>query len=132
MFRIMENSLNVPIDLSQEPAAFPEPTLYNWTRNDVQLSSPPSMHMFTYSTIIFNAVSRNDSGNYAVSATNFVLRSNSVMVGNDTGSFSLDVICKYIISYYSIPNLSYLCHYPESWEELTGVRVTLRKAVALR
>ena len=98
MFRIVENSLNIPIDLSQlqEPAAFPEPTLYNWTRNGVQLSSPPSMHVLTYSTITFNAVSRNDSGNYAVSATNFVLESNSVQVGSDTGSFSLDVICKCI------------------------------------
>ena len=92
MFRIVENSLNVTIDLSQAPAAFPQPTTYTWTKNGVQLSG--IMLMTTYSTITFASVSRSDAANYVVSATNFVLRDNSVPIGSDIGSFSLDVICK--------------------------------------
>ena len=92
IFRIVENSLNIPVDLSQDPAPFPEPTSYNWIRNNVQLSRPSSM--LTYSTITFPSVSRSDAGNYVVSATNFVLDNDMVQIGSDTGSFSLDVICK--------------------------------------
>ena len=101
MFRIVENSLNVPVDLSQDPAAFPEPISYNWTRNNVQLSSPPSM--LTYSTITFPSISRSDAGNYVVSATNFVLDNDTVPIGSDTGSFSLDVICKIACLLHGIP-----------------------------
>ena len=92
MFMIVENSSNVLVDLSQDSAAFPEPVLYNWTRNDVQLSSPSSV--LTYSTITFPSVSRSDAGSYVVSATNFVLDNDTVPIGSDTGSFSMDVICK--------------------------------------
>ena len=101
MFRIVENSLNVPVDLSQDPAAFPEPTSYTWTRNGVQLSSPLSM--LTYSTITFPSVSRSDAGNYVVSAMNFVPdNNNTVLIGSDTGSFSLDVICKIACLMHSV------------------------------
>ena len=96
-FRIVENSLNIPIDLSQDPAAFPEPTSYTWTRNGGQLSSPP--YMLTYSTVTFSSVSRNDAGNYMVSATNFVLDNDTLQVGSDTGAFILDVICKTNMNY---------------------------------
>ena len=91
-FKIVENSLNVPIDLSQDPAAFPEPTTYTWARNGAPLSGPPPT--LTYSSVTFLLVSRNDAGNYAVSATNFDLNNNTV-VGSDVGSFSLTVICMF-------------------------------------
>ena len=92
MFRTVENSLNVPFDLSLAPAAFPEPTSYIWTRNGIQLSGPPPV--LSYSTITFPSISRSDAGSYVLSATNFVLRNDLVPIGSDTGSFSLDVICK--------------------------------------
>ena len=94
-YTVLENSLNVPVDLSQDPAAFPEPTTYTWTRNGVVLSSPPPT--LTYSTVIFPSVSRDDAGNYAVSATNFDFSNSMVPIGSDMGSFSLDIICKFDI-----------------------------------
>ena len=90
MFRIMENSLNIPIDLSQDPIPFPVPTSFNWTKDGASLNGLA----VTYSNITFPVVSRNDSGRYQVSATNYVLGSDTKQVGTDTGSFILDVICE--------------------------------------
>ena len=90
MYRIEENSLNVPVDLSGETTVFPTPTDFSWTRDGSLLNNPT----LTYSTIVFPSISRSDAGNYAVSATNFILNSDTVQVGSDMGSFSLDVICK--------------------------------------
>ena len=90
MYRIEENTLNVPVDLSRDPAVFPIPTDFSWMRDGSLLNNPT----LTYSMVTFPSISRSDAGNYAVSATNFVLDSDSVQVGSDMGSFSLDVICK--------------------------------------
>ena len=90
--RILENSLNVPVDLNRDPEAiaFPEP-IFNWTRNGIPLSDP---FLLTYSQITFASVSRNNAGQYEVSAINFILNSTE-QLGSDTGSFNLDVICKF-------------------------------------
>ena len=94
LVRIEENSENVPVDLRQEPAAFPEPTVFNWYR-DGQLQTTRADRRLTYSNVTFNTIRREDAGNYTVSATNFVIGSSDTQqVGNDTGSFNLDVICK--------------------------------------
>ena len=92
MVRIEENSLNVPIDLRQEPAAFPEPTSFRWYKDGQRLTEAD--RPLTYSNVTFSTIRREDAGNYTVSATNFVIGSNVEQVGNDTGSFFLDVICK--------------------------------------
>ena len=92
MYRIVENNLNVPVDLSQAPAAFPQPRNFTWTRNTVMLNNPTLS--LTYSSIIFPSVRRSDAGRYVVSATNFVIDNDMVQIGSDIGSFTLDVICK--------------------------------------
>ena len=88
---IEERSENVPVDLRQEPTAFPEPTLFIWNKDGQPLTGLP----LTYSNVTIGIVRRTDAGNYTVSATNFVIGSSTVQVGNDTGSFYLDVICEY-------------------------------------
>ena len=87
-----KSSDNIPIDLHQEPAAFPEPTLYVWKKDGQPLRTGLPL---THSTVTFDTVRRADAGNYTVSATNFVLpgSSGANQVGVDTGSFYLDVIC---------------------------------------
>ena len=95
LVRIEENSANIPIDLRQEPDAFPEPSIFSWNKDGQPLRTGL---LLTHSNITFSTVRRADVGNYTVSATNFVLGSITEQVGNDTGSFYLDVICKlYII-----------------------------------
>ena len=91
--KVLENSQNVTIDLHQEPAAFPEPTLFNWKKDRQPLADQA---VLTYSNVTFGTVRRADTGNYTVAATNFVLPGSpeNNQVGNDTGSFYLDVICK--------------------------------------
>ena len=94
MVRLEENnySINVPVDLRQEPAAFPEPTLFRWYKDGQPLAQAD--RPLTYSNVTFNTIRRVDAGNYTVSATNFVIGSDTEEVGSDTGKFYLDVICK--------------------------------------
>ena len=86
-----DNSQDVPVDLHQEPAAFPEPTLFSWNKDGQPLTGLP----LTYSNVTFPTVRRADAGNYTVSATNFAFENPPVLIGSDTGSFFLDVLCKW-------------------------------------
>jgi hypothetical protein len=91
---VVENTDSVPVELSRSPAAFPEPALFNWSKDGEVFNSPS----LTYSSITFTPLRRSDTGNYMVSASNYVIDSNTEQVGNDTGSFFLNVICKFIMS----------------------------------
>ena len=99
---VLENSLNFPINITQNPTAFPMETVsFSWTRNGQPLTTDPAQ---TYSSLTFSNIDRSDSGNYSVFASNVV---DGREVGNDTGSFYLNVICKlciYIFT-YTIPVL---------------------------
>ena len=90
--RIVEGDLNVPIDLLQEPIAFPEPD-FEWLVGGQPLRQ--NGITTTYFSVTFDSVMRSDTGNYVVTATNFLLDNSSQPVGSDTGSFSLDVLCKW-------------------------------------
>ncbi|MCG8620457.1 MAG: hypothetical protein MJE68_00470 [Proteobacteria bacterium] len=93
LLRIQENQTNVPVDLRQDPTAFPEPTIFNWNKDGQPLRNGLNL---TYSNVTFDSIRREDAGNYSVYATNFVLPGSpgTDLVGNDTGSFYLDIICK--------------------------------------
>ena len=88
--KLEENNENVPVDLHQQPAAFPAPTSYTWNKD----GRPLTGHELTYSNVTFATVRRQDAGNYSVSATSFVLGSTTEVVGTDTGGFTLDVLCE--------------------------------------
>ena len=89
MVRILEKSRDVPIDLAVGPLPFPLDTIsFNWSKDGRLLTTGP---MLTYSSVTFSIIERRDSGSYFVQAMNVV---NEVQIGNDTGSFTLDVICK--------------------------------------
>ena len=107
---VLENTRNLPIDISQNPIAFPEETvLFTWTRDGQLLISGPGLSL-TYSSVIFSNVDRQNSGNYQVFTSNII---QDREVGNDTGSFNLNVICKlrlismfYVhVHIYSYPHL---------------------------
>ena len=89
--KIEEGSESIPVDIRQDPFAFPEPTLFHWSKDGQPLRAGLS---FTYSNVTFDTIKRADAGNYTVSATNFIIGSNVEQVGNDTGGFFLDVICE--------------------------------------
>ena len=91
--KIQEGDLNVPIDLFQEPAAFPEPSDFEWLVGGQPLKQ--NGITTTYSSVIFGSVMQSDTGNYTVTATNFILDNATQPVGSDTGSFYLDVLCKW-------------------------------------
>ena len=67
--------VNVPVDLRQDPPAFPEPTDFTWMRNGQPLLR--SGLTTTYSNVTFDSVMRSDAGNYTVTATNFLLNDSS-------------------------------------------------------
>ena len=90
---VEENTINTAIDLRQAPAAFPEPTMFTWRKLLTRFDQ-------TFSNVTIPSVQRADTGNYSVFATNFVLLDSSLeQVGNDSGSFYLDVICKLLLVY---------------------------------
>lgn len=89
LLKVEENNGRISVNLSESTAAFPEPT-FNWTKD----GQPLTGFDLTCSTLTFDNVKRIDSGQYTVSATNFVINSTTEQVGNDTGSFYLDVLCK--------------------------------------
>ena len=93
--RIQEGDLNVPIDIVQEPAAFPEPSYFEWLIGGQPLIRRNGI-ITTYSSVTFASVMRSDSGNYTVNAMNFLLDNANEPVGNDIGSFYLDVLCKWM------------------------------------
>ena len=94
LVKIEEGSRNITIDLHQDPAAFPEPTLFSWSKNGQPLSA--SDLTLTYSNVTIDTVRRADAGNYTVTATNFILPDIPLanQLSNDMGGFYLDVICK--------------------------------------
>ena len=94
--RIQEGDTNVIIDLQQDPAPFPEPSIFNWSKDGQSLSSNDNnIISIAYSMVTFLLVTRNTSGNYTVSATNFLLDNPSQELGRDIGGFYLNVLCKY-------------------------------------
>ena len=78
------------IDLQQAPDAFPFPQQFSWTANN------NSRVAFGYPSVTFLLPIRGDTGTYTLTATNYRLDNTSVVVGTDTGSFTLDVQCKSI------------------------------------
>ena len=93
LVKIQEGDLNVPINLLQEPAAFPAPSNFEWLRDGQSVRQIGLTT--TYSSVLFSSVLRSDAGNYTVSVTNFLLDNATQPVGSDMGSFSLDVLCKW-------------------------------------
>ena len=95
LVKIEENTQNVTVDLRQEPAAFPEPTLFSWNKDGQPLTGRPMV--LTYSNVTFDTVRRSDTGNYIIIFTrNLVLNDTMKEIGNDTESFFLTVICKFM------------------------------------
>ena len=92
VLKVRENGGRIPVNISEGSAAFPEPTLIQWSKDGQPLDG--SRPELTYSTVTFDNVRRSDAGNYTAAATNFELDSTTEQVGNDTGSFYLDVLCK--------------------------------------
>ena len=78
------------INLRQAPDAFPFPQQFSWTTNN------NSRVTFGYTSVTFLPFIREDTGTYNLTATNYRLDDTSVVVGTDTGSFTLDVQCKSI------------------------------------
>ena len=90
MLNIVENTVSVSVELAEGPAAYPEPSSFSWTKDGQTFNNPT----LTYSSVTFSPLRRTDSSNYLVSATNYILGSNTEQVGDDTGSFFLNVICE--------------------------------------
>jgi hypothetical protein len=93
LVKVEETQESITVDLFQEPAAFPQPSSFEWFKDGLPLTG---FDQLTSSNVTFDAIKRTDAGNYTVLARNFALGAGSMeQVGNDTGSFYLDVLCKF-------------------------------------
>ena len=89
----VEGGIVTTIPLGQAPEAFPFPQLFQWTRNGMVVTNGTRV-TYGYPGITFQFFSREDSGTYNLTATNYRLDDTSVVVGTDMVSFTLDVQCK--------------------------------------
>ena len=84
-------SEGITVDLLQEPAPFPQPSSFVWSKDGLPLTG---FDQLTFSSVTFDTIKRMDAGNYTVLTRNFALGGSLEQVGIDTGSFYLDVLCK--------------------------------------
>ena len=83
--------------LEETPAAYPFP-MFQWTKNGVPVVNISGSVSYGYPSVNFYDISRTAAGNYSLFAENYVingLTDAGIMVGNDTGSFTLEVFCEF-------------------------------------
>lgn len=86
--------MSLSVDLSEgNLEAFPYPSQFQWTKGGTA-SSNTSRVMYGYPSLVFDSVSRDDLGNYTLSATNSRLDNPQRIIGTGNGVFSLNVLCK--------------------------------------
>ena len=83
------------IDLEMQPSAFPFPT-FKWMLNGIPAVNASDRVVYGYPSVTFYNVSRSDAGTYTLFAENFA--NETQIVGNDTGSFTIDVLCKFYLT----------------------------------
>ena len=81
------------VSLNKTTDVFPYPQEFGWTVDESPANNN-SRVTFGYPSVTFQPYIREDAGVYTLTATNYRLDDNSVVVGTDTGSFTLDVQCK--------------------------------------
>ena len=84
------------LDLSEgNPPAFPFPSSFMWSRDGGgELVNETGQREYNYPSVFIKSVQPSDSGNYTLTATNY-LPDGVTVVGTDTGSFFLDVLCEW-------------------------------------
>ena len=88
--------------LEEVPIVFPFPT-FQWTRNGVPAVNVSGSVAFGYTAANFYNTSRTAAGNYSLFAENYVINSTGagmIVIGNDTGGFTLDVLCEFMVRKY--------------------------------
>ena len=98
--KVVERDGNIPVDLGLEPVAFPTPGVFQWSKDGMNVNSNSEIN-YTYPTAIFQRlISRSDSGDYSLTATNHRLDNAAVEVGTGRGNLMLDVLCKQLLHEY--------------------------------
>ena len=121
--------------LEEQPAAYPFP-IFQWTRNGIPVVNISESVSYGYPSINFYNISRTAAGNYSLFAENYVINSTgtSIMVGNDMGSFTLDVFCechnnnKKNNSYIYCNIVNNVSDGPELMEPLSNTFTTLQQS----
>ena len=84
---------NYSLNLGTGHDPYPYPRSFTWTKNGVQLRNN-SKFALVYPSVLFFSVSRHDSGNYSLNASNYRFDSRDVEVGRAIGSARLNVLCE--------------------------------------
>lgn len=90
--RFPEGENGLVVNLETELEAQPFPISFEWTSSEGTLQNDSS-RSFGYPTLSIDNVQRSDSGTYTLTATNSVMEDDAS--GTATGSFVLDVLCKF-------------------------------------
>lgn len=82
------------LNLSTGEEPFPYPRQFQWTKDNVMLGNSSGVAL-GYPGLVLHDVSRADSGQYSLSAATFRLDNPSEELASATGSFQLNVLCKF-------------------------------------
>ena len=102
----VEGSTNT-VSLRQAPDTFPFPQQFSWTVNGSPASNN-SRVTFGYPRVTFQRFIQGDVCTYTLTATNYRLDNASVIVGTDTGSFTLDVQCTFGVGGWRRSDFTYI------------------------
>lgn len=96
-FEYIEGDGEFVIDLAELPLSAPDPSDYTWYLNGEAITSDNRRTLGhpTYSTLRITRLDPTDLGNYSLRATNYL--KNGSVIGSATGSFNLNVLCKYSV-----------------------------------
>ena len=89
IYKVVESANSFSIDLSRDPPPFPPPNYHVWNKTGVDVT-------LNGTAISFDNVTRRHTGTYSLTVANFYY---SEEVGRDTGNFTLDVLCKFIVHF---------------------------------
>ncbi len=91
LYKVPEGERNVIIDLNLSyPPAFPPPSFHRWIKPEVYVT-------LNNSAVSFDSITREHAGVYSLTATNYHLNDSNRIIGTNTGNFTLDVVCKFLL-----------------------------------
>ena len=90
----MEGEDGLEVSLEDMPPAHPFPAEFQWFKDGAGSLQNNSRMTFGYPSLTIDNVQRIDSGLYSLTATNFFFNESKGVLGTETGSVTVDVLCK--------------------------------------
>lgn len=89
-YTVVENKVGFILNLILDPLPFPTPTFHEWNTSNVNVT-------LKNNGVDFDIVTRKHADIYSLTVSNYHLCDKTRLIGTDTGNFTLNVICKFLV-----------------------------------